>query len=47
MKTFAVDAVLQKAAGERPSRTRSLFVAASAAVAAGVLVYRVLRSGPA
>jgi hypothetical protein len=44
MAGFAVDTVLRRAGGERPSRTRSFFVAALAAIAAGVVVYRLLRS---
>jgi hypothetical protein len=44
VKKLLTDTVLQRAGGERPSRTRSLVAAAVAAVAAGVLVYRVLRS---
>jgi hypothetical protein len=39
------EAAAQRLAGEKPSRTRSFVAAAAAAVAAGTLVYRLLRSG--
>jgi hypothetical protein len=45
MKGLAVNTVLQRADGERPSRTRSFLAATFAAVTAGVLTYRLLRSG--
>jgi hypothetical protein len=36
---------VQRLAGGRPSRTRSLVAAAAAGVAAGAVVYKLLRSG--
>jgi hypothetical protein len=41
----AARAVGERAAGGRPSRLRSLLVAVTAAAGAGVVVYRLLRSG--
>jgi hypothetical protein len=38
------EAVAQRVAGGRPSRSRALFAAAVAAAGAGVLTYRLLRS---
>ena len=40
-----IDAVTQRAGGERPSRTRSVFAAVMVGGAAAVLTYRLLRSG--
>jgi hypothetical protein len=39
------EAAAERAAGGQPSRPRAFVAAAVAAVAAGVLVYKVLRSG--
>lgn len=38
-----IDAVAQRAAGERPSRTRSALAAVAVGGAAAVLTYRLLR----
>jgi hypothetical protein len=46
MKAFVAKTAVDRAKGERPSRGRSLLVSAMAAGAAGVLVYRFLRSAP-
>ena len=40
-----IDAITQRAAGERASRTRSALAAVVVAGAAAVLTYRLLRSG--
>ena len=45
MATTAVEAAAERAAGGRPSRMRALLVASMAAVTAGTLVYKLLRSG--
>jgi hypothetical protein len=42
---LAAEAAVERLAGGRPSRTRALFAAGFAAVAAGTLVYKLLRSG--
>jgi hypothetical protein len=42
---LAAEALGERLAGGRPSRGRALLVAGAAGVAAGVLVYRLLRSG--
>jgi hypothetical protein len=44
MTGLAAEAVGERLAGGRPSRGRAFVVAAGAALAAGVLVYRLLRS---
>jgi hypothetical protein len=44
MKGFVAKTAVERASGERPSRGRSLLVSAMAAAAAGVGVYRLLRS---
>jgi hypothetical protein len=41
----AAETVVERLEGKRPSRLRALFVAGAAAVGAGVLVYKLLRSG--
>ena len=46
MSSVVTDAVAQRLAGEQPSRTRALLTAFAAAVAAGALVYKALRSEP-
>jgi hypothetical protein len=45
MTSIAVDAAEQRLAGQRPSRPRAFLAACVAAAAAGVVVYRLLRSG--
>jgi hypothetical protein len=45
MTSIAAEAVGRRLAGERPSRPRALLAACAAAAAAGVLVYKLLRSG--
>jgi hypothetical protein len=45
MTATATEAVVERLEGKRPSRLRALFVAGTAAVAAGVVVYKLLRSG--
>ncbi|HEY5694834.1 MAG TPA: hypothetical protein VIR14_10015 [Gaiellaceae bacterium] len=45
MKPIVVKAAAQRLAGELPSRPRAFFAALVTAGAAGVLVYRLLRSG--
>jgi hypothetical protein len=42
---IAAETVAERAAGRRATRTRALLVAAVAAVAAGTVTYKVLRSG--
>ena len=41
----AAEAFAERAAGARPSRVRSLLVAASVGIGAAALAYRLLRSG--
>jgi hypothetical protein len=43
--TFLVDPLVKRLGGARPSRLQAFGAAAVAGVGAGVLVYRVLRSG--
>jgi hypothetical protein len=45
MSSVVTEAVAQRLAGEQPSRTRAFYAAFAAAVAAGTLVYTLLRSG--
>jgi hypothetical protein len=45
MTATAAETVAERLEGKRPSRLRALFVAGTAAIAAGVVVYKVLRSG--
>jgi len=45
MRPFAIKTAAQRVAGERPSRVRAFFAAAVTAGAAGVVAYRLLRSG--
>jgi hypothetical protein len=40
----AVDTVTKRIEGERPSRPKALFAATVAAVAAGVVTYKLLRA---
>jgi len=42
--SFVAETAEKRLAGERPSRTRAFLVASMAAVGAGALIYRVLRS---
>ncbi|HEX6700999.1 MAG TPA: hypothetical protein VF101_09750 [Gaiellaceae bacterium] len=44
MKATAAEAVADRAEGRRPSRVRALLVAGFAALATGVLTYKVLRA---
>jgi hypothetical protein len=46
MSSVVTDAVAQRLAGEQPSRTHAFYAAFAAAVAAGTLVYKALRSEP-
>ena len=45
MTSIAAEAVGRRLAGEQQSRPRALLAACAAAVAAGVVVYKLLRSG--
>jgi hypothetical protein len=45
MATTAAEAMGERLAGGRPSRTKSFFIASAAGMATGVLVYKTLRSG--
>ena len=45
MTSMAAEAAAERLGGERPSRLRALVAAGVAAAAAGVLVYKLLRSG--
>jgi hypothetical protein len=45
MTETIVETAAARLAGQRPSRARALLVAGAAAVGAGVLVYKLLRSG--
>ena len=45
MAATAAETIVERVEGQRPSRLRALFVAGTAAVGAGVLVYKLLRSG--
>jgi hypothetical protein len=45
MTSIAAEAAGQRLAGERPSRPRALLAAFAVAAAAGVVVYKLLRSG--
>jgi hypothetical protein len=45
LSPIAAKAAAERLAGSRPSRVRAFFAAAAAALAAGVLVYKLLRSG--
>lgn len=45
MAAYATETVGERLAGHRPSRVRALAAAAVAAVGAGVLTYKLLRSG--
>ena len=45
MTELVGDAVGERLAGGRPSRTKSFLTAAAAGVAVGVLTYRLLRGG--
>jgi hypothetical protein len=45
MTATAAEAVVERLERKRPSRLQALFVAGTAAVAAGVAVYKLLRSG--
>jgi hypothetical protein len=45
MASMAAETVGRRLAGERQSRTRAFVTACAAAVGAGVLVYKLLRSG--
>jgi hypothetical protein len=44
LTSIAAEAATDRLSGHQPSRTRSLFAAAVAGVAAGVIVYKLLRS---
>jgi hypothetical protein len=46
MSSAVTEAVTQRLAGDRPSRTRAFYTACAAAVAAGTLTYKLLRSEP-
>ena len=46
MSSIVTDAVAQRLAEEQPSRTHPFYAAFAAAVAAGTLVYKALRSEP-
>ena len=45
MSSLAAETTAKRLSGERPSRMRALVVACVAAVAAGTVVYKLLRSG--
>jgi hypothetical protein len=45
MTSVAAEAAAERLAGERPSRPRAFLAACAAAAAAGVVVYKLLRSG--
>jgi hypothetical protein len=47
MTSIAAETAAQRVAGQRPSRPRALLAAFAAAAAAGVVVYKLLRSGNA
>jgi uncharacterized membrane protein YhiD involved in acid resistance len=47
MAAVATETVGERLAGRRPSRLRALIVSGVAAVGAGVLTYKLLRSGAA
>ncbi len=44
VSSLVTEAAVQRLAGEQPSRTRAALTAAAAAVVAGTLVYKLLRS---
>jgi hypothetical protein len=46
MSSVVTEAVAERLAGEQPSRTRAFYAAFAAAVAAGALTYKLLRSEP-
>jgi hypothetical protein len=45
MASLATETAAKRLAGERPSRTRAFLAASVVAVGAGVLTYKLLRSG--
>jgi hypothetical protein len=45
VSSVLTETAAERLAGDQPSRPRAFVAAAAAAVAAGVLVYRLLRSG--
>lgn len=45
MSSVVTDAAAQRLAGEQPSRPRAFVAAVVTGVAAGVIVYKLLRSG--
>jgi hypothetical protein len=45
VSSVVTDAAAQRLAGEQPTRPRAFFASVVAGVAAGVLVYKLLRSG--
>jgi hypothetical protein len=45
LKTSIAETAVERLAGRQVSRARALLAASAAAVGAGVLVYRLLRSG--
>jgi len=47
MTSIAVEAAARRLAGQRASRPRAFLAACAAATAAGVVVYKLLRSGEA
>lgn len=45
MTATAAETIIDRVEGRRPSRSRALLLACAAAAGAGVMVYKLLRSG--